>query len=143
MRQTLLLLPLVFAACQPIDGLGGTAPAVADGPLRVVAAEAGANNVLLRLSDGSRCRAARPEGTQSDWSGVTDPECGHALPVTVAYRQGGSPQRFEIEDPRGTMTRDGLPGPRAEVFVTDVDGQRRLFVTPLARGTRLVDAPVG
>lgn len=140
MRFSLLLALPILSACQP-TGFGTTEPAVPAGPPRVAAVEAGGNAVVLRMSDGSRCRAARPEGTRSDWSGVTDPECGYQLPVTVAYRRGGAPQRFTIEDPRGTVGADGRPGARAEVFVTDVDGQRRLFVTPLSAGTTLSDAP--
>jgi hypothetical protein len=126
----------VLAACQPVGGSGPTGSEIA-GPPRVAVVEARANRVILRISDGSRCVGSRPEGERSGWSGITDEACGYALPYTVAFRQGGSPQRFTIEDPRGTLTQDGVPGPRAEVFVTDTDGQRRLFVVPLGRGTRI------
>ncbi|MEM7642024.1 MAG: hypothetical protein AAF366_05800 [Pseudomonadota bacterium] len=139
MRFALLLMLPALAACQTIDGFGPEE--VVEGPLRVVAAEARANRVTLRISDGSRCVGERPEGTDSGWSGVTDPGCGYALPYTILFRQGGSSQRFAIEDPRGTLTEDGVPGPRAEIFVTDVDGRRKLFVTPLGRDTRLVTPP--
>ncbi|MEM8823024.1 MAG: hypothetical protein AAGF30_05375 [Pseudomonadota bacterium] len=140
MRAALFLTLPVLAACQPIGGVELTED-IAAGPLRVVAAEARASRVTFQVSDGSRCVGERPEGVQSGWSGVTDGECGYALPYTVAFRQGGPAQRFTIEDPRGTLTQEGAPGPRAEIFVTDVDGQRRLFVTPLGPNTRLVPAP--
>ncbi|MEM8851312.1 MAG: hypothetical protein AAGE03_14935 [Pseudomonadota bacterium] len=136
MRFALLLMLPALAACQAIDGFGPEE--VVEGPLRVIAAEARANRVTFRVSDGSRCVGQRPEGTESGWSGVTDPDCGYALPYRVLFRQGGSSQRFVIEDPRGTLTEEGVPGPRAEIFVTDVDGQRKLFVTPLGPNTRLV-----
>ncbi|MEM7490403.1 MAG: hypothetical protein AAF390_14875 [Pseudomonadota bacterium] len=140
MRPAVLLLLPFIAACQGVDGFGLTEEGVDDGPLRIVAAEARASRVTLRLSDGTRCVGERPEGVQTGWSGVTATDCGYGLPYTVAFRRGGSPQRFTIEDPRGTLTEQGVPGPRAEVFVTDVDGTRKLFITPLGRGTRL-EAP--
>ena len=132
---------ILLGACQ-IEGLpetltGRTSAPADDGPLRVVAAEASASRVTLRVSDGSRCIGTRPEGVQSGWDGATDPECGYSIPYRVMFRQGGAAQRFTIEDPGMPLGADGTPGPRAEVFVTDIDGQRKLFLSPLGAGTRL------
>ena len=133
MRRLLPLLPLVaLAGC--IDSFGGgTARApggIPEGAVRVseVAVRPGA--VTIRTSDGARCVSERPEGTAAGWSGVTA-DCGYALPYTVTFARGGDPSRFVVEEPGGAITADGTPGPRAEVFVTDVDGVRRLFVVPL------------
>ena len=130
MRPVLCLIPLALAACQPI-GLGGGAVDIPPGEVRVASVAATANELTLRLSNGERCEAVRPEGVVGNWSGVTSAEdCGYALPFTVTYKQGAVEQRFTIEAaPAGT-------GPRAEVFVTDVDGVRRLFASPLGRNVR-------
>ncbi|WP_179379520.1 hypothetical protein [Jannaschia marina] len=134
MRAVFLLLPLAIAACQPIvPGAGGSgqgAPVPA-GEVRVAAVSASPSRVTIRMSDGARCVVERPEGTPGNWSGVTSGEdCGYQLPFTVAFKQGAVPQRFTIEAaPAGV-------GPRAEVFVTDVDGVRRLFAAPLGPNVR-------
>lgn len=133
MRPILLILPLAIAACQPIlDTAGaGQGVEVPPGEVRVAAVAASANRVTIRLSNGARCRAERPEGVTGNWSGVTaGEECGFALPFAVTYRQGAVPQRYTIEAaPAGV-------GPRAEIFVTDVDGVRRLFAAPLGPNVR-------
>lgn len=136
MRPTSILLPLALAACIPFDG-GGTAPVVVPpGQVRVVAAQATPSMIALRMSNGERCTATRPEGVTGSWSGTTG-DCGYALPFTVTFRQGGDPARFRVEAPSGAaLGPDGTPGPRAEIFVVDVDGVRRLFTAPLGRNVR-------
>ncbi len=123
---------LLLAACQPIVlGEGGGSADIPAGEVRVAGVEATASRVTLQLSNGRRCRVDRPEGELGNWSGVTSGEdCGYQLPFFVSFKQGAVSQRFVIEAPvAGT-------GPRAEVFVTDVDGVRRLFSAPLPKGVR-------
>lgn len=133
MRPILFILPLAIAACQPVvdGGVAGQGVAVPPGEVRVAAVSASPNQLTIRMSNGNRCRAERPEGVSGNWSGVTSGEdCGFALPFDVTYKQGAVPQRFTIEAaPAGV-------GPRAEVFVTDVDGVRRLFAAPLGPNVR-------
>ena len=139
----LLLIPLALGACQPIGVEGSAAQGVVvpEGEVRVVEARANASRVTLRLSDGSRCVGMRPEGVPGGWSGVTG-DCGYALPYSVVFRPGGDdPARFRIEAPTLPLGPDGRPGPRAEIFVIDVDGVRRLFTAPLGRNVRFEPAP--
>lgn len=138
-HRVLPLAALALAACQPItDAFDGGASrsgvTVPPGEVRVVAASATPGRVTIRLSDGARCTAERPESEPGGWSGVTA-DCGYQLPYTVAFRQAGTAQRFTVEAaPAGT-------GPRAEIFVTDVDGIRRLFTSPLGANVRF-ETPV-
>lgn len=134
MRSILTLLPLALCACVPT---GATDPGVVvpPGEVRVIGADATPSLVTLRMSNGDRCTAARPEGVAGNWSATTG-DCGYALPVTVTYKEGGNPARYRIEAPVGALGADGVPVPRAEVYVIDVDGQRRLFVAPLAGNVR-------
>ncbi len=134
MRHALPLLPLALAACIPA-GAPGPGVAVPPGEVRVVEATATPSTVTLRLSNGERCVGTRPEGETGNWTGVTG-DCGYGLPYAVVFRQGGDPARFRVEAPAGALGRGGAPVPRAEVFVTDVDGQRRLFVAPLGSNVR-------
>lgn len=130
MRPSLLLLALPFLSACVVEG-SGIGPAAEPGKLGIVDAVASPSRLVVRLSDGTRCVAPRPEEARAGWSGVTA-ECGYALPFQVTFKQGGAPTRFLIEDPTGIpQAEDGRPGPRAETFITDVDGQRRLFITPL------------
>ncbi|WP_299817057.1 hypothetical protein [uncultured Jannaschia sp.] len=133
--RILFLLPLALCACQTL-GLprGEDMFDVPEGEVRVTRATADAARVTLRLSDGTRCSAERPEGVTGNWSGVTT-DCGYALPFTVAYKPAPRPERFTIEAPLGGS------GPRAEVYVTDVDGVRRLFVAPLGDDVRFETTP--
>ena len=136
----ILALVLAGPACVPLLP-GEPAFAVPEGETRVVAARATPGELTLRLSDGTRCSALRPEGEAAGWSGVMA-DCPYALSYTVTFRAGGSPQRLVIEDPTFLpVGPDGAPAPRAEVFVTDVDGQRRLFVSPLGRDVQFTTAP--
>lgn len=140
-----LPLSVLLSACQ-VEGLPGlstvgSGAAPVAGPPRILSVQARAAEVAFRMSTGTTCRGVRPEGVQTGWSGSTDPECGYALPYRVEFRQGGRAQRFTIEHPWMGLGADGTPGPRAEVFVTDVDGQRKLFLSPLGSGTRLAPAP--
>ncbi|WP_308916918.1 hypothetical protein [Jannaschia sp. LMIT008] len=133
MRPTPLLLPLVLAACidtvsAPAGG-GPVGPVVESGPARVAEVTIRPSRLSLRMTDGERCEAERPEGVQSGWSGVTG-GCRYAMPFAVTFARGGSPARFRIEEPSGTL-QGGVPGPRAEIFVTEPDGIRRLFLRPL------------
>ncbi|MFO6462984.1 hypothetical protein [uncultured Jannaschia sp.] len=139
MRPVLFVLPLALCACVPITTTGDGAEAVA-GPPRVAGAVATGSRVNIRMTDGARCVGIRPEGQQSGWSGVTG-DCAYQLPYTVSYKQGGSTARFTIEDPQGIDVSGGQLGARAEIFVTDVDGTRRLFVSPLGSNVRLSTAP--
>ncbi|TFL16971.1 hypothetical protein [Jannaschia formosa] len=139
MRPALLLaLPFLGVACVPMtEGLGTETRAEPAGPPRVTGVEASPSRVVIRVSDGARCTADRPEGVPGGWTGTTAPDCGYVIPFTVEFHQGGSRSRFIIEDPTGVpLGPDGAPGPRAEVFVTDLDGQRRLFIAPLGPNVR-------
>ncbi|KIT16064.1 hypothetical protein [Jannaschia aquimarina] len=143
MRRVLLLCPLLLAACVETGGLStGGAEGTPRFGASVVDVTARPSQVTFRMADGSRCIGERPEGERSGWSGVTDEACGYALPYSVSFSRGGQARRFTIEDPGGTLTGGGQAGPRAEVFVTDTDGQRRLFVRPL-RNAVFEDAPTG
>lgn len=137
MRPLVCLLPLALAACQTVGSSGPLVESnivVPEGETRIVAVQATPDRVTFRMSDGSRCIGIRPEGTPAGWSGATT-DCGFALPYTVTFRQTAVPQRFTIEAaPAGT-------GPRAEIFVTDTDGVRRLFAAPLADNVRFEAAP--
>ena len=135
MRPITMLLPLTLAGCIDIGAPLESGVVVPPGEVRVVAAEASPEQVVLRMSNGDRCLATRPEGQTGNWSATTG-DCGFALPVSVVYRQGGNPARYRIEAPAGALGRDGLAVPRAEVFVVDVDGQRRLFTARLASNVR-------
>jgi hypothetical protein len=135
----ILALPLIGAACVPLAPVEPVYP-VPEGEVRVISANASPERLVLQLSDRSRCVAERPEGETAGWSGVTS-DCGYALPYTVMFRSGGNPARFIIEDPAFLPPGpEGGPGPRAEVIVTDLDGQRRLFVTPLGDRVRFEPA---
>jgi hypothetical protein len=137
-HTTLPLLPLALAACVGTEALGpGSGVPVEPEVLTIRAVEVGAERVVIRMTDGARCVGARPEGETGGWSGVAA-ECPYPLPYTVAFRVGGSPQRFLIEDPTNLpITPEGRPGPRAEVFVTDVDGIRKLYISPLGPNVRM------
>lgn len=144
MRPVRLSFPLValaVAACQPLGGAFDSAAerngvVVPEGEVRVVEARATPSFVEIRLSDGARCVADRPEGETGGWSGITA-DCGYQLPYTVTFQQGTVPQRFAIETPTAGT------GPRAEIFVTDVDGVRRLFSSPLGDNVRFDTVPAG
>lgn len=130
-----LALPLLLAACVEGDPFGGVSSGVAEGsqsgPVRVVDVALRPNRLTLRMSDGARCVSERPEGETSGWSGVTG-DCAYQLPVAVTFVQGGDASRFSIETNPGTpVGDDGKIGARAEVYVTDVDGNRKLFVRPI------------
>lgn len=134
MRPVLFFLPLALGACQAIGTPSGGGAAqsgvtVPPGQVRVVSAAATPGQVTIRLSDGSRCTGTRPEGTPGGWSGTTA-DCGYALPYLVTFKQAAAPQRFTVE-----AATAGI-GPRAEIFVTDVDGVRRLFASPLGSNVR-------
>lgn len=146
MRPAIILaLPLLGAACVPstfTDGRSAAPDGTPSGETRIAAVEATPRRLVVRLSDGARCVSERPEGVPGGWSGVTPAECGYALPYTVTFQEGGSPSRFIIEDPTGVpVGPDGGPGPRAEVFITDVGGQRRLFISPLGPNVRFETLP--
>ncbi|WP_371153520.1 hypothetical protein [Jannaschia sp. 2305UL9-9] len=146
MRPAFLLsLPLLAAACVPVidESVSATPDGTPSGEARIVSVVAAPSRLTIRLSDGARCVSQRPEGVPGGWSGVTA-DCGYQLPYTVTFVRGGSSARFVIEDPTGVpQGPDGQPGPRAEVFVTDVSGQRRLFVSPLGPNVRFEEQPAG
>lgn len=137
MRPAILFaLPLAASACVPLALPGAVDATIPPGEVRVAAAEASPDRLTLRMSNGERCIAERPEGETGGWSGVMA-ECPYPLPYMVTFQQGGAAQRFVIEDPTGFPSNgSGGPGPRAEVFVTDVNGARRLFVAPLGPNVR-------
>ena len=125
-----LLSALATAGCVGVGGqAGGPIAGPSDG-VRIADVNVRPSRVAVRMTDGATCVGERPEGTSSGWSGVTG-GCPYQLPFVVTFARGGSPSRFAVERPFGTQTPEGTPGPRAEVFVTDVDGVRRLFVRPL------------
>jgi len=145
---TALAVPLSLAACieSPLTGISDGIPrgpqGVPDGPVRVADVSVRPDRLTLRLSDGARCVANRPEGLSSGWTGITS-DCGYALPFSVTFRQGGEPSRFAIEESFGAVTPDGRVGARAEVYVTDVDGIRKLFIRPMSpRQFEVAQAPV-
>jgi hypothetical protein len=133
---------VLLAGCVAVDPLTGdlvqTGPRAAQGgtseATRVSGSIVTAERVTLRMSDGARCVGDRPEGEAAGWSGVTT-GCGYELPYTVTFVQGGSAQRAVVEAVPVGAGPDGRLAPRAEVYVTDVDGLRRLFVSPLSGGT--------
>ena len=129
MRSILLLLPLAAAACAPVGTTVANGPTNATtapgGPPRVAAVGPGRGGFVVRMTDGARCRALRPEGINTGWSGTTT-DCAYALPYTVAFVARTPPGRFGIEEGFGLAGQ-----PRAEVFVTDTDGQRKLYLSPL------------
>lgn len=135
MRHITMLLPLALGACVGFVVPVPSGVIVPPGEVRVVGAEASPTQVVLRMSTGDRCLATRPEGQTGNWSGITG-DCGFALPVSVVYRQGGNSARYRVEAPVGALGADGATVPRAEVFVVDVDGQRRLFTARLADNVR-------
>ena len=147
--NALLALPLlILAACQGGDPFAaitdGVPRAPRDGPsaeARVADVAVRPDRVTFRLTDGARCVSNRPEGETGNWSGITQ-DCGYQLPFSVTFSAGGGDaSRFTIEDSFGTLTPEGGSGPRAEVFVTDVDGIRKLFIRPLpARFFDVADA---
>jgi hypothetical protein len=88
--------------------------------------------LTVTLSDGARCVAERPELEGGGWSGVTN-NCGYALPYTVIFFAGSdNPLRFAVEENFEVLQSDGTLMPRAEVYITDVDGVQKLFVSPLS-----------
>ena len=127
---TLAILAVSIAGCVDVGGqAGGPVASPSAGP-RIADVQVRPNRLTVRMSDGARCVAERPEGVQSGWSGTTA-DCGYALPFTVTFARGGDAGRFSVEEGFGSVTETGVPGPRAEVFITDVDGVRRLFMRPL------------
>jgi hypothetical protein len=141
MRLTALcLLTIPMAGCIPFP-IGGIDRGIPLEEVRVAAVEVTPTRLSATMSNGDRCRAERPETERGGWSGVTS-DCPFALPFTVTFQQAGSGSRFIIEDPTGVpVGEDGGPGPRAEVFLTDVDGQRRLFIAPLGPNVRFETMP--
>lgn len=140
MRATLPLVALLgLSACVVGPPPVGDAafPAEPEGPPRVAFVTATGSRVVVTMTDRARCLGVRPEGVNTGWSGVTT-ECGYQLPYTVEFRTGARPGRFGIEEGFGVGG-----APRAEVFVTDTDGQRKLFLAPLGRGVTLSTAPAG
>lgn len=130
MRLAPLLCLPALAACVEAGGrAGGPVAGPSDG-VRVAEVSIRPSRLAVRMSDGSTCEGLRPEGETGNWSGVTD-GCAYALPYTVTFARGGNPARFAIEQGFGTVTEEGAAGPRAEAFVTDVDGVRRLYISPL------------
>ena len=140
MRPFLCLVPFALMACQPIGAPAPGVRAIPEGEVGVIGVRASPSQVTIRLSDGSVCEGVRPEDEPGGWSGVTG-DCPYALPYTVTFRQGGVPQRYVIEAPQLPVGPDGVPGPRAEVFVTEPDGVRRLFMSPLDRNVRFGPPP--
>ena len=127
MRSILLLLPLAAAACAPVGTTVANGPTVAEaaGPARVAFVGPARGGFVMRMTDGARCRALRPEGVNTGWSATTT-DCAYALPYTVAFTARTPAGRFGIEEGFGLAGQ-----PRAEVYVTDTDGQRKLFLSPL------------
>lgn len=144
MRPALFLaLPLLAAACVPVvdESISAGPDGVPSGETRVASVVASPNRLTVRMTDGARCVSQRPEGELGGWSGVTA-DCGYQLPYAVTFVQGGSPARFVIEDPTGVpQDANGAPGPRAEIVITDVSGQRRLFVSALGPNVRFAEQP--
>ena len=134
--SALLLAPFALSACieSPLTGMMDGTPRMPEaGPsaeTRVADVRVTAARATFLMSDGARCVAFRPEGAESGWSGVTS-ECGYSLPFDVVFAIGGDPGRFTLEDGFGVVGPAGEPGARAEVYVTDVDGIRKLFVRPM------------
>lgn len=117
---------LAVAACDtaPVAREPSAATRVADVSIRP-------NQLTITMSDGARCVAERPEGELSGWSGTTD-NCGYALPFSVLFFAGGdNTARFTVEEPFDVIGTDGTLMPRAEVYITDVDGVQKQFVSSL------------
>ena len=133
MRPLFLSLAAVgTVACAPVGApSGGPTAAAPSGPPRVAFVSAGANQVTITMTDRARCTGARPEGTNSGWSGTTT-DCAYQLPYSVEFRTAAPPGRFGIEEGFGIGQ-----GPRAEVYVTDTDGVRKLFLASLGSNVTL------
>ena len=128
----LSLAALAGVACAPVGApTGGTFPAEPSGPPRVAFVAAGANQVTITMTDRARCVGLRPEGTNSGWSGTTT-DCAYQLPYSVEFRTAAPPGRFGIEEGFGIGQ-----GPRAEIYVTDTDGVRKLFLASLGSNVSL------
>lgn len=118
---------LVVSACDttPVAREASDAARVADVTIRP-------SVLTITMTDGARCVAERPESETSGWSGTTD-NCGYALPFSVLFFAGSdNPARFTVEKPFDVIGTDGGLMPRAEVYITDVDGVQKQFVSSLS-----------
>lgn len=96
----------------------------------------------ITMTDGARCVAERPDNIRTGWSGTTE-NCGYALPFSVLFFAGAEdPARFAVEPGPEVICADGTLLPRAEVYVTDVDGVQKQFVRRLDNVRIRVVAPV-
>lgn len=88
--------------------------------------------LVISMTDGARCVARRPKEVRSGWSGITE-NCGYALPFSVLFFAGAEDMTRFVVEPVGTVIgADGALLPRAEVYITDVDGVQKQFVQPLS-----------
>lgn len=123
----------------------GTAVPPSAGPTdraRIADVQIRPSRLTIRMTDGARCVADRPEDEQGGWSGVTS-DCGYQLPYDVVFREGGNPARFIVEESFGVVGADGTLRPRAEVYVIDVDGMRKQFISPLSESVRFQEVREG
>lgn len=87
--------------------------------------------LAITMTDGARCVAQRPTDVRSGWSGVMD-NCSYALPFSVLFFAGADdPSRFAVEPAADVAGEGGVLNPRAEVYITDVDGVQKQFVQRL------------
>lgn len=134
-RMMMLAVAGLLMGCA--EASGPVVSRATSGQAQVTGVVVRAAQLSVQMSDGARCVMARPETAKGSWSGVTE-GCGYALPFDVVFRAAGEPAaRFLIEENPGVEISNGTVGARAEVYIRDVDGQRKQFVQPLGPGVRI------
>ena len=127
MRAMMILggcLGLMACTATPVEVVPSSSARVAEVSVRP-------DVLSITMTDGARCVAERPEDIRTGWSGTTD-NCGYALPFSVLFFAGAEdPARFAVEPGSEVIAADGTLMPRAEVYVTDVDGVQKQFVRRL------------
>lgn len=127
MRAMMILggcLGLLACTATPVEVVPSSSARVAEVSVRP-------DVLSITMTDGARCVAERPDDIRTGWSGMTD-NCGYALPFSVLFFAGAEdPARFAVEPGPAVIAADGTLMPRAEVYVTDVDGVQKQFVRRL------------
>ena len=134
---------LALGAC--VDAVGSRVAVAPDpipeGQVRVASVAMRLPTLVVTTSNGARCVAERPEASASGWSGTTA-DCPYAIPFVVTFARGAQPSRFSVEAPGAGRAGAAVPDTRAEIFVTDLDGVRRLFMVAVPERL-FAEAPTG